>query len=76
MAEKIISLTGENKMKNLKMYVISTSCIILIISALYLAFFAGPKTVEIDEQHFRCTAAEAHGIVAKCTQYTYLAGAR
>ena len=76
MAEKIISQIGVNKMSKFQNYIIGSSCVILIASAIYLAFFAGPKTVEIDEQHFRCTAAEAHGIVAKCTQYTYLAGAR
>jgi hypothetical protein len=76
MAEKHISATGKSKMNKFQTFIIGSSCAFLIVSAIYLAFFSGPKTVEIDESHFRCTAAEAHGIVAKCTQYTYLAGAR
>jgi len=63
-------------MSKFQTFVIGSSCVILAVSAIYFGFFAGPKTVEIDEQHFRCTAAEAQGINAKCTQYTYLAGAR
>ena len=56
--------------KAIKDYTIGGVCAFLVILALYMAFFSGPKTVKIDEKHFHCTAAESHGIEARCTQYT------
>lgn len=63
-------------MNKFKEIVLGVSCGLLIISLIYLAFFAGPKTVQIDEKHFNCTATEPHGIQATCTQYTMVNGVR
>jgi hypothetical protein len=56
-------------------YVLGASCVLLLISALYMAF-AGPKTVEIDERKFSCTATEPHGLEARCIAYARINGVR
>lgn len=66
-------LTDKKKMNKIKGIILGLSCVILTASLIYVAFFAGPKTIEIDEKHFNCTKTDVKGIEATCTQYTAVA---
>lgn len=43
---------------------------LVIMGALGLSAWSN-HTVKIDAKNFECTATEAHGIEARCTQYTW-----
>lgn len=58
--------------------------IVFILSALFMAVDLaynvystfGTKSVTIDSSRFSCTGTEPNGIEARCTQYTWIKGAR
>jgi len=56
-------------------YILGASCVLLTITLIYM-FFAGPKTVELDDKKFTCTATEPHGLEARCTAYAMINGVR
>ena len=62
-------------MKKFKEYVLTVACVILTLTLIYLAF-VGPKTVELNEKKFTCTATEPHGLEARCTAYAMINGVR
>ena len=45
----------------------------IAITWLIFAVCSGPKTIELDEKHFKCTDTQSKGIEAVCTQYTMVA---
>lgn len=49
-----------------------------VVAAMWgvLLFMDGAKTVTINARQFTCTATEAEGIDAVCTQFTKIRGAR
>lgn len=61
-------------MKKLEIYTIA----LFIIAAIIIAWkiFTGPATVTINGAQFHCTETQPFGIEARCTQYTFRAGAR
>lgn len=42
----------------------------IAITWLLFTLFSCPKTIELDEKHFKCTDTQSKGIEAICTQYT------
>lgn len=61
-------------MKKLELYTIALFIIATII--ITWKIFTGPATTTISAAQFHCTATEPFGIEARCTQYTFRAGAR
>lgn len=43
----------------------------LVVSVVLILSAWSSRTVRIDAKHFECTATEAYGIEARCTQYTW-----
>jgi hypothetical protein len=62
-------------MKKIKEYVLGCACVLLTLTLIYMAF-VGPKTVEINEKKFACTATEPHGLEARCIAYAMINGVR
>ena len=56
-------------------YILGAGCVILTATLIYL-IFSGPKTVELDDKKFTCTATEPHGLEARCTAYAMINGVR
>lgn len=51
--------------------------LIIIVNAIYQVYSTyGTKTVTVDSKHFECTDTEPYGIEARCTQLTWIKGAR
>lgn len=56
-------------------YIFGAGCVVLTATLIYMAF-AGPKTVELNDKKFTCTATEPHGLEARCTAYAMINGVR
>lgn len=59
----------------IKDYILGAGCVVLTATLIYMAL-VGPKTVELNDKKFTCTATEPHGLEARCTAYAMINGVR